>query len=245
MHLRAYLDSNINADIALVNGSLITLDSLTFDNENDRQNVFEMCNNNSRHKLPYGSELIIPKPTAVNVIVDGVHSKKNKSAKRSKQYDVLINISHQMGINRTTCKDVIIPLTSSTTSKAPLRYTFTLPGSPPSTCFVNIKQPFPYDLAFAMTVHKAQGRTIPRVIIDVRQHPNPMSSMNYAALFVALSRVKQGSHLRLIEPSSTVDTRASIYKWLTTLSPNTDIAPFIHGFLPTQQWQFRRATAHS
>ena len=128
----------------------------------------------------------------------------------------------------------------------PTRYTFTLPGTPPSTCSINIKQPFPYDLAFAMTVHKAQGRTIPRVIIAVRQHPNPMSSMNYAALFVALSRVKQGSHLRLIEPSSTVDTRASIYKWLlTTLSPNTDIAPFIHGFLPTQQWQFRRATAHS
>ena len=169
----------------------------------------DMCNN-SGNKLPYGSEVIIPKPKAVNAIVDGIHANRNKSTKRLKQHDVLIKISHKMGVNRTTCKNVIIPLTSSATTKSPLRYTFTLPGEPPSTCSVSIKETFPYDLAFAMTVHKTQGRTIPRVIIDVHQHPNPMSSMNYAALFVALSRVKQGSHLRLLEPTSLVDTRASL-----------------------------------
>ena len=100
---------------------------------------------------------------------------------------------------------------------------------------------FPYDLAFAMTVHKAQGRTIPRVIVDITQHPATISNMEYAAIFVALSRVKHGNHLRLLEPFNNVDTRASLYKWLTLLRPNNDIAPFLRGFTPSQPWSFRRA----
>ena len=47
--------------------------------------------------------------------------------------------------------------------------------------------------------------------------------------------------LRLREPSFNVNTRASLYSWLVQLSPNQNIAPFLHDFIPSQPWQFHRA----
>lgn len=58
---------------------------------------------------------------------------------------------------------------------------------------------FPYDLGFSMTVHKAQGRTIYRVVIDLTDHPNSYGRMEYAAIFVAMSRVEMSDHIRLFE----------------------------------------------
>ena len=234
----AYLDSNINTNLGLVNGALITLHSLTFENEADQQRVFELCNT----QPDYGSELIIPLPTAVNVVVHTIDNTQTLSPRRAKQIEVLNEYSQQMGINRITANEVIIPLQQSAGSnKDPIRYTFPNGNIHSTLSEVTIKQQFPFDLAFAMTVHKAQGRTIPRVVVDIKQHPIRTCSMVYAAIFVALSRVKQREHLRLLEPTTTLPGRLSLYDWLTQLRPNSDILPFLHGFLPSQPWNFARS----
>ena len=41
-----------------------------------------------------------------------------------------------------------------------------------------------------MTIHKAQGRTIPKVIVDLSCHPTKYAEMKFAAIFVVMSRVK-------------------------------------------------------
>ena len=105
----AYLDSNINTNLGLVNGALITLHSLTFENEADQQRVFELCNT----QPDYGSELIIPLPTAVNVVVHTIDNTQTLSPRRAKQIEVLNEYSQQMGINRITANEVIIPLQQS------------------------------------------------------------------------------------------------------------------------------------
>ena len=236
----AYLDSNINIDLGLVNGAVITLHSLTFDNAEDQKKVFELCNNEN---VDHGSEIIIPLPAAVNVLVHTIDNHHDElSPQRKKQIKVLNEFSKQMGINRITAKEVIIPLHQSiNSSKEPIRYIFPNGNIHSSLSEVYIKQPFPFDLAFAMTVHKAQGRTIPRVIVDIKQHPVQTASMVYAAVFVALSRVKEREHLRLLEPSSSFPARSSLYEWLAQLKPNSDIFPFLHGFLPSQHWDFSRS----
>ena len=238
----AYLDWNINTDLGLVNGSLIKLHSLTFENDADKKTVLDMCKTPG---LKYGSEIIIPTPAFVNIIVHENDDSQDSeiSVKKQTQKDILLEFSQQMGIDkRPTSKQIIIPLTASKKGKEAIRYSFQPYEDSNNLCQLRVKQIFPYDLAFAMTVHKAQGRTIPRgVIVDITQHPATISNMEYAAIFVALSRVKHGNHLRLLEPFNNVDTRASLYKWLTLLRPNNDIAPFLRGFTPSQPWSFRRA----
>jgi hypothetical protein len=93
----------------------------------------------------------------------------------------------------------------------------------------NVKEPFPFGLAFAMIVHKAQGRTIKRVIIDLTDHPKQHGKMEYAAVFVALSRVKHSDHLRLLEKDPFEHDRSLQYKSLSSLKPDPDAAAFLHG----------------
>ena len=67
---------------------------------------------------------------------------------------------------------------------------------------VRVYDKFPFELAFAMTVHKAQGRTIRRVVIDLTEQPMHSCRMEYAAIFVAMSRVEDHRHIRLLERTS-------------------------------------------
>ena len=52
------------------------------------------------------------------------------------------------------------------------------------------------DLAFALTYHKAQGRTIDRVILVLEDVGH--SKLNVASFYVGISRVRRSSHLRII-----------------------------------------------
>jgi len=114
--------------------------------------------------------------------------------------------------------------------------------SPSSKCFtfctknmlspivkVHAQEPFPFDLAFAMTVHKAQGRTIKRVGVDLTHHPRYCCCMKHAAIFVAMSWVAETDHIRLSEPD-TICQRESLCSCLSSIPPQKHIAPFLHGY---------------
>lgn len=72
-------------------------------------------------------------------------------------------------------------------------------------------------------------RTIRRVIIDLTQHPRAVCCMKYAAVFVAMSRVATKDHIRLLE-KSTIGHRSSLYDYISTLAPESHIAPFLYGY---------------
>ena len=53
------------------------------------------------------------------------------------------------------------------------------------------------ELAFVITFHKLQGKTIPNLIIELNETPfSP--SITYNGFLVALSRVAHRSHLRIM-----------------------------------------------
>jgi len=58
---------------------------------------------------------------------------------------------------------------------------------------------FPFDIACAMTVHKVQGRTISRVVVDLTCHPRNCGCIKHAAIFVAMSHVSEMDHIRLLK----------------------------------------------
>ncbi|EJK76477.1 hypothetical protein THAOC_01757 [Thalassiosira oceanica] len=52
---------------------------------------------------------------------------------------------------------------------------------------------FTLELGFAMTVHKAQGRTIRRLILSLSCHPRGTLRLTWEALYVAMSRYAEGT----------------------------------------------------
>ncbi len=178
----AYLNNNINAEIALVNGSPVKLHSLTLHDSDTVESIIEQAKMNH---IPYGSEIEIDEPLAVNVsIVQKLHGKE-PSKKRKKQLQVLRTLSRKYSIDPKS-RDIILPLTTSMSDTEWQKFTFLTGNLISPVAQVHICEPFPFDLAFAMTVHKAQGRTIHRVIIDLTDHPFEICRMKYAAIFVAM-----------------------------------------------------------
>ena len=59
---------------------------------------------------------------------------------------------------------------------------------------------FGYSLAFSVTYHKIQGKTVNKLILDLNK--NPMSSLSLQSLYVGISRVRRASDLRILPPLS-------------------------------------------
>ena len=55
-----------------------------------------------------------------------------------------------------------------------------------------------YDLAFASTVHKVQGDTIDKIIVDLNKNPSSGAMLDLPCLYVLLSRVKRARDLRVV-----------------------------------------------
>ena len=221
----AYLTNNVNCDLALVNGSQLTLHSLTHEDVSAKRKIAAHI---KASNLPYGSEIVIDQPLSVNVRVEERLDDKEPSSKRNTQLEELRKYSRECNIDPRS-RDIILPLTTSMNSTDYDKFFFSTGNILSPVATVQVHEPFPFDLAFAMTVHKAQGRTIRRVVIDLTAHPVHICRHVYSAVFVAMSRVEEGEHLRLLEPL-TSRPRELLYEWLEDLAPEPNIKPFLKGF---------------
>jgi len=84
----------------------------------------------------------------------------------------------------------------------------------------------PIDMAFAMTVNKALGRTLRKVILALEQRPNV--HMCFHKLFVALSRVQCNDDMRFLTHNEKQCYVALSY--LTKVKPTDELIQFLHGF---------------
>ena len=224
-----YLDHNINGSVALVNGAPLTTHSLTFANQSDYNHLLSTLQNND---LPFGTEVEIEEPLAVNMIINGSLDNKPISQKRQQQLNRLRKISKKYNIDPSS-PEIILPIVSKMKASSDYQiFHFKTGNILQPIASIEVKEPFPFDLAFAMTVHKAQGRTIYRVVVDLTNHPHTICCMKYAAVFVALSRVQHQSHIRLLEhkPGISTEARSSFYNYLLHLKQDRSAAAFLHGF---------------
>ena len=95
-----------------------------------------------------------------------------------------------------------------------------------------MKDHFPIEPAFAVTIYKAQGRTIRRLIIFVAQHPVPLLRMSWEGLYVALSRVKYRDHIRLAVDRSTLEGEKKAMEYMVKLQKNKYTDWYFRGFKP-------------
>jgi hypothetical protein len=76
-----------------------------------------------------------------------------------------------------------------------------------------------YELGFSVTIHKSQGSTLNRVILDLNSRvgcAGKLGQLNWHSLYVALSRVERSAHIRLLEPHS-----CNNFTYLERLRPST------------------------
>ena len=133
-------------------------------------------------------------------------------------------------------KKVVLPITPRSSEKTHNMLCRTSPLDPKSD--KTVKPFFPVEMWFAMTVNKAQGQTMPKVIIALSHQPH----MNYsrAGLYVAFSRVKHSDHLRLFITGNTEDDRKNSMHYIWNLPPDLTVKSFFKGFSHHDQatpWQ--------
>ena len=74
------------------------------------------------------------------------------------------------------------------------------------------RRQFPLRLAYAVTFNKSQGKTLDRVVVDVRNPP-----FAHGQLYVALSRVRESSHVQVFCDESKIKRDAGGQAlWITT-----------------------------
>lgn len=105
-------------------------------------------------------------------------------------------------------------------------------------------RPHAVDIAFAITVHKIQGQTCRKLIVDLNQRPFK-PRIDFHDLYVVLSRVRRGSDLRLmlLQPCGT-----SLH-YLKMLKPAADLTTWMDAFQSDDGdgsvWSASQAKIHS
>ena len=97
---------------------------------------------------------------------------------------------------------------------------------------VKVANRFPLETAFAITVHKAQGRTLKRVILALSDRQDGNFQMSYASLYVALSRVETSDDIRILLNGDSNGNRfdRSSMAYIADLEASPSIVEFFHGF---------------
>jgi hypothetical protein len=220
---KGYLNKTLNGNFALVNSAPITLHSLSVDDCHELERIQTLTT--GENKLPFGSEIEIQEPLSINVIIDESLDGKDITPKRNEQLKQLMEFS-------LDASKLILPITKDMGKGENKHHTFyyTTNNKEFPISKVSTKDIFPFDLSFAMTVHKAQGRTIDKVVLDLTEYPNALGRHSYSAIFVALSRVRNAKDIRLLPNNISKQAPHKVYNYMTKLCPDSYSMAFYHGF---------------
>ena len=117
---------------------------------------------------------------------------------------------------------------------------------------ITLRHYFPLEPALAITVHKAQGRTLKRVIIALSYCDAKGCNFSYRQVHVALSRVRNSDHIRLLLTGESEAMQWMSLLYIDNLRPDPSIRFYFAGFRDcsidnpnlnwlSNEWNARRA----
>ena len=224
-----FITDRINKSVRLVNGTRIKYHSIVPASNEQRDSILAQMAGS-----PPGSIIFLSEPPyAINVELVDEHS-GDYADSRSKNH-----WKHE-----TLEEDrVIIPILPERKKRKYNR--IAVPGGNgylPSR--VKVANSFPLEMAFAITIHKAQGRTMKKVVLALSDRLDGNFQMTYASLYVALSRVAKSNDIRLLlngDWNGNVIDRNSM-KYITGLEALPSIMEFFAGYRKnTRLWNERDA----
>jgi len=204
---RGFLNHNINTDIGLANGTEIKYHSISFDDPDDERDYRKQMKSRS----PGEMITLHQPPSAINVELfadfpgdSAVQKKKNATKRRNWQHGSLAKDSR-----------IVIPISTKYASYNEWEQTYVPPAYSTSRSKstgltrrswcpiyslskVPLRDYFCIEPGFCITLHKAQGRTIRRLVISISDHPYHKLRHKWEGLYVGLSRVEYNEHMRLL-----------------------------------------------
>ena len=203
-----YLNHNINTSkgIPLANGTEIKYDSISFDDPDDEA---EFHKHVSAHS-PGATITLHKPPSAINV---ELFADWPGDSEEKKKENLLERKQWQHG---SLAKDgrIVIPISTKYANCNEKEKTYLPPAYSTSRCkstgvvrrvgflygvsTVPLQDHFCIEPGFCITVHKAQGRTIRRLILSISDHPHPKLRHKWEGLYVGTSRVEYSEHMRLL-----------------------------------------------
>ena len=100
------------------------------------------------------------------------------------------------------------------------------------SCSLNVQiEKFQYDFTFMATVHLMQGQSLPKVIISLLERPILPTRNDWNAVYVALTRIKNGNNVRVIG-------KAEDLSFINSLKPPTELQWFNNRYDVNGDWTF-------
>ena len=201
-----YFTDNVNKDHRQANGTRAEFHSLIARDKEQEAEILRL-----QETTPIGGVITLSYPPAwVNVrLLDETKDKK--------QWKHLTLVDG----------DVVVPIPPKRKGRNLWKRTIVMgKGDSYDDSIVNIKQNFPLEPAFTTTVHKAQGRTMAKVILALSFRESKLCQLKYEGLYVAMSRVTSKEDMRLLVH----DKDWSTCHYISQLRPHPSAKAFIAGF---------------
>ena len=198
-----FLSANINPSIRLANGTQVRYHSLYYSDKKEMRKLRSLMKS-----TPFGNVITMDTPPdAIVVAVDDEEIKKNWAYPTLKEGEVLIPVV----------------LSSCNEQKLWIRG-----GKGFDQSKVVVKSSHAVEMAFAVTFHKAQGRTLRRVILALSKRPGGLAALLHSSLFVALSKVRHGDHIWIL------CNKNDDLSYLTLLECSNELLAWFKGFGDSQ-----------
>ena len=191
----AFLNTNFGADAlsrGFCNGRAITLKSLFYEDASYRDRL------NLQIQNAQPGEVIVVRPPD-DVIAE---------------FETELPTTDSSTLDPSKSNKIVFPLSTKMTSDT---YKCTLGAGIFGAVTVS---EFPFDLGFAITYHRIQGRTLKYLILDLNRYSIPPHVV-YEMFYVGISRVRERNGLRILPPI-TKKPHGHPFDYLTTLRLHPD-----------------------
>ena len=227
----AFLTENIQKSLKLTNATAAKYHSLVLDHQTERKLMSDLAG-----AKPGSQITLLHTPIAVNM---EIQIEKELLDDKAKSVLKATNVAApkfdpEENEKKKNYNTYVLPIWAysckSDSSESIVRATKAFPASK-----VTLTRHFPIEPAFAITVHKSEGRTMDRVIIALSSCRARGCDFNYAQVHVAFSRVRQGEHIRLLLTGRMESDQWESITYLGTLKRKPSIDYYFKGFRDTTQ----------
>ena len=210
----SYITENINPTKGLANGTAVYMHSLTFSDEDMKSDYYKQFIKLLEVAKP-GEQISINKiiPTFINV-----------------EFIMPEELKPFWDETETLCTNkVIIPIGYKSRSEK-IIIDINVNGQNYHNITIKKEKEHRVELSFIITFHKLQGKTLPKLIIQLNERPfSP--HITYNGFLVALSRVKFRSDLRIMPINSGNDLL-----YLKKLAPDENLQVWLGGYNSDGDW---------
>jgi energy-coupling factor transporter ATP-binding protein EcfA2 len=222
-----FLTDKVNKELGLVNAQSVIYHSLGFESDEQKAD-FE-----TKLSVAQAGDVItlFSLPACINVRLPTIEKlvENDESLKEAWLEKCSID-PHHIVIPITCRKKRSSSSSSKESNREGLSFTPVHGGQLFRPSLVHLVPYFPLELAYSITVHKSQGRTLDRIIIALGDTGDVHSRMRYEHIYVAISRVHRCNDIRLLLPGKNEQEEIMSLVYVASLKPNAWTKRYFDGF---------------